>query len=331
MSYDLTKVTNLGHLKALAQKVQAITSGIDSRVSTIENAGYVTETTVDNKISAAVAGSLQPAGSIAFASLPQAIKANLNKIYNITDAFTTTSDFVEGAGKSYPAGTNVAIINVGSSSSPSYKYDTYTGVIDMSPYAEKVSGAVSGNFAGLDANGNLVDSGKKPSDFLTTHQDISGKADKVASATSGDFAALDVNGNLTDSGKKASDFASASHTHSDKADKVSSATAGNFAGLDANGNLTDSGSNAADFAAAGHTHADKADKPSTATSGNLAKFDANKNPVDSGIAAANVMTIVASATPGHFVNLNAGGQVTDAGYGLATDAEVTEMINEVWA
>jgi hypothetical protein len=31
--------------------------------------------------------------------------------------------------------------------------------------ADKVSGATEGNFAGLDANGNLVDSGKKASDF----------------------------------------------------------------------------------------------------------------------------------------------------------------------
>ena len=39
--------------------------------------------------------------------------------------------------------------------------------------ADKVSGATSGNFASLDANGNLADSGKKASDFLTEHQDIS--------------------------------------------------------------------------------------------------------------------------------------------------------------
>ena len=43
---------------------------------------------------------------------------------------------------------------------------------------DKVSGATSGNFAGLDANGNLTDSGSKASDFLTSHQDISGKVDK---------------------------------------------------------------------------------------------------------------------------------------------------------
>lgn len=45
--------------------------------------------------------------------------------------------------------------------------------------ADKVSDAVQGNFAALDANGNLVDSGHKHSDYLTEHQDISGKADKT--------------------------------------------------------------------------------------------------------------------------------------------------------
>ena len=36
--------------------------------------------------------------------------------------------------------------------------------------ADKVSDATSGNLAGLDANGNLMDSGKKPSDFATSEQ-----------------------------------------------------------------------------------------------------------------------------------------------------------------
>lgn len=38
---------------------------------------------------------------------------------------------------------------------------------DISGKADKVSGATSGNFAGLDANGNLTDSGKKAEDFAT--------------------------------------------------------------------------------------------------------------------------------------------------------------------
>lgn len=121
--------------------------------------------------------------------------------------------------------------------------------------AEKAASPTAGNFAGLDANGNPTDSGKKPSDFAAANHTHTGKADKVSSPTAGNFAGLDSSGNLTDSGKKPGDFAAASHTHTDKADKVKSATAGHFAGLDANGNLTDSGKKASDFANASHAHA----------------------------------------------------------------------------
>ena len=40
--------------------------------------------------------------------------------------------------------------------------------VDISSKADKVSSATNGNFAGLDSNGNLVDSGKKASDFVLT-------------------------------------------------------------------------------------------------------------------------------------------------------------------
>ena len=49
--------------------------------------------------------------------------------------------------------------------------------------ADKVSGATANNFAALDANGNLIDSGHKHGDYLTAHQDISGKADKSATVS----------------------------------------------------------------------------------------------------------------------------------------------------
>lgn len=121
--------------------------------------------------------------------------------------------------------------------------------------AEKVASPTAGNFAGLDANGNPTDSGKKPGDFAAASHTHTGKADKVSSATAGNFAGLDSSGNLTDSGKKPGDFADANHTHTGKADKVKSATAGNFAGLDSSGNLTDSGKKPGDFANASHAHA----------------------------------------------------------------------------
>lgn len=66
--------------------------------------------------------------------------------------------------------------------------------------ADKVTNATENNFAALDANGNLKDSGHKHSDYLTQHQDISGKADKVTNATNGNLAGLNASGNLTDSG-----------------------------------------------------------------------------------------------------------------------------------
>lgn len=112
---------------------------------------------------------------------------------------------------------------------------------DISDKADKVSSATANNFAALDANGNLKDSGHKHSDYLTQHQDITGKADKVSGGTTDNFAALDANGNLKDSGHKHSDYLTQHQDITGKADKVTSATSGNFAGLDGNGNLTDSG------------------------------------------------------------------------------------------
>lgn len=46
----------------------------------------------------------------------------------------------------------------------------YLKAADIANKADKVTGATNGNFAGLDANGNLTDSGKKASDFATKAQ-----------------------------------------------------------------------------------------------------------------------------------------------------------------
>ena len=45
-----------------------------------------------------------------------------------------------------------------------------TTQIDLDGKADKVSGATAGHLAGLDANGNLTDSGKSASDFATAAQ-----------------------------------------------------------------------------------------------------------------------------------------------------------------
>lgn len=49
-------------------------------------------------------------GSVAFASIPTTGMVN-GDMYNITDDFTTDSRFIEGAGKAYPAGTDIAYVD----------------------------------------------------------------------------------------------------------------------------------------------------------------------------------------------------------------------------
>ena len=100
-----------------------------------------------------------------------------------------------------------SVVNTGDGDTPvsggTTKFTTGGAYTELNKKADKVSSATNGNFAGLDTNGNLTDSGSKASDFLTS-SDITGKADKVSSATNGDLAGLDSNGNLTDSGVVAS-------------------------------------------------------------------------------------------------------------------------------
>lgn len=111
----------------------ATTAFVTSAVSGKANSADVyTKTEIDNKLSS----TFKPGGSVAFQSLPSLSAGNLGKIVNVTDSFTTTSSFVEGAGKTYPAGTNVAIVDVGSAGSPSYKYDVQGSFFDLSGYAE---------------------------------------------------------------------------------------------------------------------------------------------------------------------------------------------------
>lgn len=111
----------------------ATTAFVNTAVSGKANSSDVyTKTEIDNKLSS----TFKPGGSVAFQNLPSLSAGNLGKIVNVTDSFTTTSSFVEGAGKTYPAGTNVAIVDVGSAGSPSYKYDVQGSFFDLSGYAE---------------------------------------------------------------------------------------------------------------------------------------------------------------------------------------------------
>lgn len=108
-------------------------SDLLSKPSSISGYG-ITDAYTKTEIDGMISSVYKPAGSVAFASLPTLAAGVLGNVYNVTDAFTTTSDFVEGSGKNYPAGTNVVVVNTGTSSSPIYKFDVLSGFVDLSGY-----------------------------------------------------------------------------------------------------------------------------------------------------------------------------------------------------
>ena len=90
---------------------------------------------VDDTVASQVSSVYKAKGSVAdLSSLPTPDKAHEGFVYNIESEFTTTDLFVEGAGKTYPAGTNVVIVNT---TGTEYKYDVLAGMVDLSSYATK--------------------------------------------------------------------------------------------------------------------------------------------------------------------------------------------------
>lgn len=59
------------------------------------------------QISESFSGALRPMGTVTFANLPLLSATTSGNMYNISDQFTTTADFKEGAGNVIPAGANV--------------------------------------------------------------------------------------------------------------------------------------------------------------------------------------------------------------------------------
>ena len=198
----------------------------------------------------AIPSAIIPKGSRTFSQLAPSTDLAagcLGFMWNISDAFTTTADFAEGAGKSIPAGANIYVANVGTAAVPSYKYDIFQGMYDLSGYALKSEMSITDG-TGTDADKTTIQlkSGLSKQ-VLIAHQDISGKADKDTDAVEGNFAAFDANGNPVDSGHKHSDYLTSHQDISGKADKDTDAVEGNIAKFDANGNPVDSGKSASDF------------------------------------------------------------------------------------
>ena len=114
--------TNAGNITQNAGEIAAVKKDLADN--------YDTSAEVDAKIAAKISSTYKAAGSVAFAALPTLAAAIEGNVYNISDEFTTTEDFVEAAGTKYPAGTNIVCIKVGEA----YKWDVLAGFVDLSAY-----------------------------------------------------------------------------------------------------------------------------------------------------------------------------------------------------
>ena len=131
-----------------------------------------------------ISGVYTPAGSSAFASLPTPAASNLGYVYNVTDAFTTDERFLEGAGKSYPAGTNVSVVE----NEGNYYYDVLGGSVDLSNYAQ-----INGNYPNMTVGRATGDSNGDA--FTTTYAKQNGTyaGMTVGNATNAETAAKVAN------------------------------------------------------------------------------------------------------------------------------------------
>lgn len=138
-SYVNTNGGKIDKIKVNGTEQTITNKAVDISVPTNNNqltngAGYQTANDVESAINTKISATYKAKGSVAFANLPALNSTNEGNVYNVTDAFTTTASFVEGAGKTHPAGTNVVIVNTSGST---YKYDVLSGMVDLSGYVEE--------------------------------------------------------------------------------------------------------------------------------------------------------------------------------------------------
>ena len=89
---------------------------------------FASKKELTDTVAQAVSGVYKFIGSVNFSELPtEGMKAGYT--YNIKDEFETTEAFIDGSGKTYPAGTNVAYTENG--------WDCLAGIFDFSNFMLK--------------------------------------------------------------------------------------------------------------------------------------------------------------------------------------------------
>lgn len=137
-------------------------------------------------ISESFSGALRPMGTVTFANLPVVSSASAGDMYNISDEFVTTSDFVEGSGITEPAGSNVYKTEAG-------KWDVLAGspVTGVKGEKEKVFGKGNVNITCASIGALPTDGDSQDNTITFTSNDsLAGDSTAPALLTSGETHAL---------------------------------------------------------------------------------------------------------------------------------------------
>ena len=115
----IVSVQDTGDVYILKAKPTTTAANWDKVAGGGDMSNYYTKAQIDagwydkEEIDEIISSVYKPAGSATLATLPTLAANVKGNVYNMTEAFETTADFVEGAGKTYPIGTNVVVVDVG--------------------------------------------------------------------------------------------------------------------------------------------------------------------------------------------------------------------------
>ena len=199
--------------KGLVKKVADNSTAISSLQTNKANkattlAGYgITNAYTKEEVNSKLSSAYKAQGSKAASALTSSllVAANEGYVYNISDALTITDSnkslFVEGVKSSYPAGTNVVVVKVGSA----YKFDVIAGFVDLTAYAKTadqktITDALSGRITTLEEFKNGTNGYKYVKNLTSTHTNssTSGAPTNMISVTANNKATGEVTININE-------------------------------------------------------------------------------------------------------------------------------------
>ena len=322
MSYEVQHVAELGHVKQLAESVK---SRLDTTIKFVSVSGNTISffKTPDGSGTAAYTVDFPTeflldqakttfVSSFAFSTTtyPGATNPNLNgkpvlvlavkgtdgtTTYSFLNMATLIDTYTIASGNSAKILTisgRTITVNISAASNNAITVQDDGIHVNISGKADRVSGATNGNLAGLDANGNLTDSGVAKSTVTGYAAIIAAKAEKVSNATADNLAALTSAGDLADSGIKKSTVTGYATSIAAKATKLtgSNIVADNLLSMNSSGDLANSGISKSTVNGYATSIATKATKltGSNITANNLLSMNSSGDLANSGISISTV-------------------------------------------